>query len=317
MVRLRSCSGLVLGLVFAVAVGLAPSLAFARLGGGSSFGSRGVNTYSAPPPTNTAPYSAAPMQRSLTPNNGPSYGAPSPGLAPGYGGLGGRGAFTSGLMGGLLGAGLGGLLFGHGLFGGMSGGGSVVGLLIQLALLFFVGRWLLRTFFARQASFAGPGGVSGGGMGSPGLGAAMLGGRGRATPPPIAIGAADYATFEQLLKGMQAAWSAQDLGALRSVATPEMIGYFSEQLSELTSRGLRNVVRDVQLQKGDLSQAWSEGSREYATVAMQFSMVDATYDAQGRVVDGSPTERQIIKELWTFMRSPGGRWLLSAIQQAR
>ena len=41
----------------------------------------------------------------------------------------------------------------------------------------------------------------------------------------------------RLLKGMQAAWSAQDLAALRSVATPEMTSYFAEQLAELTSRG--------------------------------------------------------------------------------
>ena len=73
----------------------------------------------------------------------------------------------------------------------------------------------------------------------------------------------------------------------------------------------------MQLLKGDLAQAWSEGRREYATVAMQFSMVDVTRDGEGRVVDGSPTERQIVTELWTFLRSPGGRWLLSAIQQSR
>ncbi len=80
---------------------------------------------------------------------------------------------------------------------------------------------------------------------------------------------------------------------------------------------MRNTVTDVRLQKGDLAQAWSEGSREYATVAMQFSMIDQTRDAQGRVVDGSPTERQVVTEVWTFLRSRGGRWILSAIQQAR
>ena len=70
-----------------------------------------------------------------------------------------------------------------------------------------------------------------------------------------------------------------------------MTSYFGEQLAELRSRGLRNSVSDVRLEKGDLAQSWSEGSREYATVAMQFSMLDATRDGQGRVVDGSPTER--------------------------
>ena len=116
---------------------------------------------------------------------------------------------------------------------------------------------------------------------------------------------------------MQAAWSAEDLNALRSVATPEMTSYFGEQLAELRSRGLRNTVTDVRLDKGDLAQAWAEGSREYATVAMRFSMLDVTRDGTGHVVDGSATERQSVAEIWTFVRSPGGRWILSAIQQTR
>ena len=308
MTRLR----LPLAAALAVAIALAPGLAMARIGGGASMGSRGGNTYSAPPSTNTAPYSAAPMQRSITPRSEPSFGAPSPGYSPGYAG-GGRGAFTSGLLGGLVGAGIGGMLFGHGMFGGIDGGGSIVGLLIQLALVFFIGRWLVRMFMARQPLLAGAGGA--GPM--PGARPAMFGGGGRAAPPPLAISPADYQAFEQLLKGMQAAWSAQDMNGLSAVATPEMTSYFSEQLAELRSRGLRNVVSDVRLEKGDLSQAWSEGAREYATVAMRFSMLDATMDAQGRVVDGSTTERQLITELWTFLRSPGGRWILSAIQQTR
>ncbi len=293
----------------ALALALAPGLALARVGGGASMGSRGGFTFSTPPSTGTA-NSIAPMQRSYTPRMEPSIGSPSPGYTPGFGG---RSAFTSGLLGGLVGAGIGGMLFGHGMFGGIDGGGSIIGLLIQLALIFFIGRWLLRMVFARQPLFAGFGG-SGAGVG-PRFG--MGGSRGRATPPHITIAPADYQAFEQLLKGMQAAWSAEDLNALRSVATPEMTSYFGEQLAELRSRGLRNTVTDVRLEKGDLAQAWSEGSREYATVAMRFSMLDVTRDGQGHVVDGSPTERQVVTEVWTFVRSPGGRWILSAIQQAR
>ena len=104
--------------------------------------------------------------------------------------------------------------------------------------------------------------------------------------------------------------------ALQTVATPEMVSYFAEQLTDQVSRGVRNSVTDVRLDKGDLSEAWSEGAREYATVAMRFSMLDVTRDASGRVVDGSDRERVSATELWTFVRAPGGQWLLSAIQQA-
>ena len=96
-----------------------------------------------------------------------------------------------------------------------------------------------------------------------------------------------------------------------------MLSYFGEQLAEQTSRGVRNEVTDVRLLQGDLAQSWTEHGRDYATVAMRFSMIDVTRDNFGRIVEGSPTERVSATELWTFVRSPGGRWILSAIQQAR
>jgi predicted lipid-binding transport protein (Tim44 family) len=304
-----------LAAMLAIAVALAPALAEARAGSSMSMGSRGARTYSAPPPTNTAPFTAAPMQRSITPEapSAPRYTAP-PMANPGFAQPSRGSYFMSGLMGGLIGAGIGGLLFGHGMFGGMSGFGSVLGLIIQLAILFFVVRWVLRLIFARrqQPAFAGMGAYARNATVPPG-GAAPS----RPAQPSVTISRTDYEAFERLLKDVQAAWSAQDLNRLRGLATPEMVGYFGEQLAEQASQGLRNTVTDVRLDQGDLSEAWSEGSREYATVAMRFSMLDATYDASGRLVAGSDTNRSQATELWTFLRSPGGRWVLSAIQQAR
>jgi predicted lipid-binding transport protein (Tim44 family) len=120
-----------------------------------------------------------------------------------------------------------------------------------------------------------------------------------------------------LLLGIQAAWSAVDLNGLRAMATPEMVSYFAEQLAELQSRGVHNKTSDVRLLHGDLSEAWSEGSREYATVNLRYAMFDVTTDNAGHVVDGSPTEHVTVNEFWTFLRTPGGHWLLSAIQQTR
>ena len=118
----------------ALALALSPGLAEARAGGGSSFGSRGSMTYSAPPMTNTAPFSAAPMQRSMTPNMpSPSYASPGYNRSPMFQG-GPRSGFMSGLMGGLIGAGIGGMLFGHGFMGGGMGGFGFLGLLLQIGL---------------------------------------------------------------------------------------------------------------------------------------------------------------------------------------
>ena len=114
---------------------------------------------------------------------------------------------------------------------------------------------------------------------------------------------------------MQAAYSAEDLGALRREVTPEMVSYFAEDLADNASRGVINRVTDVKLLQGDLAEAWHEGNADYATVAMRFALTDTLVDrASGKTVEGgSPSE---VTELWTFMRARGGNWLLSAIQQA-
>jgi len=305
----------VLAAIAALSLALAPGFADARAGGGGSFGSRGGMTFSAPPATRTAPYSAQPMQRSLTPNN------PSPGIAgapaPYGSGLSRASGFASGLMGGLIGAGLAGMLLGHGFFGGgMMGFGGFLGFLLQIGLVVFAVSLLVRWFRRRQSpAFAGgPDIFARGGAPQPGP---MGGSAGPAGPPPIQITEQDYQVFERLLQNVQAAWSRHDLNALSTMATPEMLSYFSEQLSGQASQGARNEVSDVRLLQGDLAQAWREGNRDYATVAMRFSMIDVTRDTSGRVVDGSLLEHVTATELWTFVRSSGGQWILSAIQQAR
>ena len=304
-----------LAAVAALSLALTPGLADARAGGGSSFGSRGGMTWSAPPSTRTAPMTAQPMQRSLTPNTpSPGFaGAPAP-----YGSGFSRGSgFASGLMGGLIGAGLAGMLLGHGFFGGgMMGFGGFLGFLLQIGLVIFAVSLLVRWFRRRQSpAFAGgPNMFARDGVPPPGPVGAFAGPAG---PPPIQIAEQDYKAFERLLQNVQAAWSRHDLNALRAMVTPEMLSYFSEQLSDQASQGARNEVSDVQLLQGDLAQAWREGSRDYATVAMRFSMIDVTRDASGRVIDGSLLEHVTATELWTFVRSAGGQWILSAIQQAR
>jgi predicted lipid-binding transport protein (Tim44 family) len=300
--------------ILTVSLAMTPGLADARAGSGSSMGSRGSMTYSAPPSTNTAPSSASPFQRSMTPQSQPSPGYSSQGFqgAP-------RSGFMSGLMGGLIGAGIGGMLFGHGFMGGGMGGFGFIGLLLQIFLVVIAVRFIYRLIMGgRRPAFAGgPNVFARNAMQGSGPGPMPVGGGGAGGPPPVAIAQADYQQFEQLLQGVQAAWTAHDLNGLRAMTTPEMAGYFGEQLSEQVSRGVRNSVTDVRLVSGDLAQAWAEQGREYATVAMRFSMIDATRDAAGRVVDGSASEHVTATEIWTFVRSRGGQWILSAIQQTR
>jgi predicted lipid-binding transport protein (Tim44 family) len=287
-----------------------PIDADARAGMGSSFGSRGAYSFSAPPVTSTAPRTAAPLERYSSPGySSPSYSAP-------YSSRGGffSGGFGRGFIGGLLGAGVFGLLFGNGLFGGLGGGGSFIGLLLQLGLIFLVVRFVM-SFFRNQNApvFSGPGGFGG----RPLQGAAP-GGYGPARTTPITIQPDDFSLFQQRLAEVQGAYGAEDVARLRQIATPEMVAHFSNELAANAQRGVINRLSDVQLLQGDLAEAWREAGAEYATVAMRYALVDVTLDrATGRMVGGSP-QPQEVTEVWTFVRPPGGSatsWKLSAIQQ--
>ena len=309
----------------AAALALAPAIADARPGGGSSMGSRGARTYSPPPSTQTAPGSARQMDRTITEPSRPGapYAQPSRPFQPNpAGGFLSRSPLMAGLMGGLIGAGLGGLLFGHGLFGGLSGFASILGLLLQIGLVVLLVRFAMAWFRRRQQP-ALAGMPAGGGMGSMARDAQhgprpAYGGGGGGAPAgqPIQLTPADFQAFENTLKVVNAAWSRQDEQGMRGVATPEMMQYFGGDLADLARRGWRNETRDVVLEKGDLAEAWREGARDYATVAMRFSQVDVTRRiSDGAVVEGDPDRRVTATELWTFVRTQGGPWMLSAIQQ--
>ncbi|MDQ2105010.1 Tim44 domain-containing protein [Azospirillum isscasi] len=338
----------------ALAVALAAGTADARAGKSSSVGSRGSRTCEAPAQTNTAPRTPAPMERSATPT--PAPGAQQPGMQqPGMaspaaaqrGGFFSRGGFMPALMGGLIGAGIGGLLFGSGFFDGLGSFAGILGFILQILLVVFLVRLAVRFFRNRAAGAARPAGMGapntayagpnpgamnpgamnrdaadvrynplGGGHGGGAAGPASSG-RPGVRRDDLGITPADYQAFEQTLVTVQTAYGNEDLMALRGAVTPEMASYFTEELAANHNRGVVNRLSDVRLLQGDLAEAWREGNAEYATVAMRFSLTDVTVDrASNRVVEGDPNRPVEATEIWTFTRPRGGRWVLSAIQQA-
>lgn len=305
-----------LSLVFVLTLALVPSLAEARGGGGkSSMGSRGARTFDQ--------NSAAPITRSTNPS--PQAASPAAGMA--GAGAANRGGFfaRNPLLWGLAGGFLGGMLFSS--FGGfgMALGGILQFLIIGL-LIFLVIRLAMRFFGNRDNAPAGAMARSG------------FGGGPMPQPVPRAVGAAvapaprfrgvdttvndsDLEAFQAIHAAVQEAWSNSDLGRLRQLMTPEMVGYFSEELSGNTSRGLRNVVSNVKLLAGDITESWEEGDLQYATAYMKWSATDfmARLDrspgAPDYVAGGDPNRPVESEEVWTFVRRRGGNWLLSAIQQ--
>src|SRR5262249_40035604 len=123
----------------------------ARAGRGGSFGSRGAQTYSAPPSTATSPGATRPMERSMTQPGQPGGTlAQRPAITSPTGGLFGRPGLMGGLFAGFLGAGLLGMLFGHGLFGGLGGFASMLGLLLQIGIIVLIG-YLIWTWWQRRS----------------------------------------------------------------------------------------------------------------------------------------------------------------------
>src|ERR1700731_1077121 len=259
---------ILLALFVCASVALAPALADARAGGSSgghssSMGSRGSRTFEN--------NSAQPLSRSMTQ---PPATAAQPGFAPSpaYGAGGSffqRHPFLTGLAGGFIGS----WLFGHSGWATGEGGGSgasVLGMRLQLLIIGLLIYFVVRLF--RRWAYANGG--RGGGLGWPprsaGAAAAPAGsGRGR----DIKVGGGNLQAFQAIHAAVQEAWSAGELGRLRPLMTPEMLGYFSEELTGNTSQGVRNIVSNVELLKGELSESWEEGDLQYATAYLQWRAI--------------------------------------------
>ena len=307
---------ILLALFFSANLALAPAIAEARAGssyGGrsSSMGSRGLRTYE-----NNG---AQPLNRSATPlpetPRQPGFAPASPSSAYGGGSFFQRHPFLTGLAGGFIGS----WLFGHSGYAadGDSGStGSFFGMLLQLLIIGLV-IWLAVRLF-RGWAFAG--GARGGGGWPPrsaGAAAPLRRERGR----DVNVTDDDLGALQAIHTAVQEAWSEGEMGRLRGLMTPEMLGYFSEELTRNVSQGVRNIVTGVQLLKGDVSEAWEEGDLQYATAYLRWRAND--YVARsGRtpgdpdwLVSGDPRSPVEAEEMWTFVRRRGGNWLLSAIQQ--
>ncbi|HEX2151909.1 MAG TPA: TIM44-like domain-containing protein, partial [Stellaceae bacterium] len=256
-----------LSLFFVLTLALTPSLAEARAGGKSSFGSRGSRTFEQ---NNAAPItrSANPASQAASPASGMAGAA-----AANRGGFFARNPLLFGLAGGFLGA---------MLFSSLGGFGTALGGILQfliIGLLIFLAVRLAMHFFGNRgtpATAGARGGFGGGPMPQPmprAVGAAVA-------PAPrfrgvdTTVGDSDLQAFQELHAAVQEAWSNSDLARMRQLMTPEMVGYFSEELTKNASRGVRNIVSNVELLAGDISESWEEGDLQYATAYMKWSATD-------------------------------------------
>jgi predicted lipid-binding transport protein (Tim44 family) len=319
----------------------------ARVGGGSSLGSRGSRSYSAPARPSTpspgnafgqrsappsAPYSSPYSQRQDAPYSRPS---PFPQTSP-YGG----GGFWRSVGGGLLGGFLGSMLFrsfgsaSYGGYGGYGGGWGGPGL-FDLLLLGLIG-YVAYRFLTRKSNrtrenadaewrpvnrdydnrYDVPETIE-------------------SHPPPqrsdVARGIEQIRTLDQdfdpvrfcdwamdCFFRLQAAWSARDLSPVRTLLTDELFAQLQAEIDRLKREGKINHIENIAVRTCELTEAWQETGQDFATVYFYANCLD--YDVNettGEVVRGSKLEPTKFEEYWTFTRPAGGNpWKLSAITQA-
>jgi predicted lipid-binding transport protein (Tim44 family) len=305
-------------LFLVLTLALAPSIAEARAGksyssggtssGVSGMGSRGSRTFEQ--------NDAAPITRSMNPNPGTMQAGRPTGAGP-AGAMGAaqpsffqRHPFLTGIAGGFLGS----MLFSH--LGGM---GTMFGGLLTVLIIGGLIFLAIRMFAGRRTAFPG-GGMSRGPMpASVGAAAAPSAVRYRGTD--TTVDDADLNAFQAIHAAVQDGWGQGDLGRLRPVMTPEMLGYFSEELTRNTSEGVQNIVSDVHLLQGDISESWEEADLKYATAYMKWNAIDYVVrlgrspGSPDYIVSGDPKRPVESEEVWTFVRQRNGNWLLSAVQQ--
>ncbi|RNC66657.1 MAG: Tim44 domain-containing protein [Desulfuromonadales bacterium] len=320
-----------LGVIISITALLAATCgeAFARAGGGRSFGSRGTRTYRAPAsPSSPSPGMARPAPAPAAPQQ------PFPQQQPQRQG----GSFLRSMAGGLVGGLIGGMLFRSLGFGGGMGSGGGIGLfdiILIGGILYLIYRFVANRRHEAQATagynaqrqtewqqperYTQPQEYSGG----------------DSSQSPAAVDETSFglahirqmdATFSEerfretaqdTFFRIQGAWTRRDLTPVADFLTPEMQVIFRQQIDELKAKNEINRLENIAVREVDISEAWQEEGKDYLTVRFLANLLDYTTDETGKVVAGSDAEPVKFEEFWTFTRPVGASsWKLSAIQQA-
>ena len=108
-----------------------------------------------------------------------------------------------------------------------------------------------------------------------------------------------------------------DKKTLKNLLSPEVYEGFVAAIDERQSRQEKVQSSFVGVEKADIVDAELRGSEAHLTVRLVSSMISATLDAKGEVVDGDPETVAEVKDVWTFARDTKSRdpnWKLVATE---
>jgi predicted lipid-binding transport protein (Tim44 family) len=307
-------TGVILSAILFFSAGVLELDAYARVGGGSSLGSRGSRSYSSPSrPVSPSPAQPSPqMNRPMQPS---PVQQPSMWRSMAYGALGG-------MVGGMLFSGL-----SQGFGGGGGFGGSGIGV-IEILLIGLLLYGLYRFFRKKKEEEAVTGAYARTGMDQT-AGQAAYGAAGQDQENPVDAGIAyirqmdpsfDERRFTDLCTDLffriQGAWINRDLSATRSILTEEMYGILQGEADKLKADKKINKLDNIAVRNVEMTEVWQESGKDFITVKFLANLVDYTVSESGELLDGSKTEPVKFEEYWTFTRPVGNNpWQLSAINQ--
>ncbi len=305
----------ILSAFFMVTAAVLETDAFARAGGGRSFGSRGSRSYSPPA---SSPYSRPAQTQPSQPYGQPSQPQPA------------GGGFFRNMAGGILGGILGGMLFRSLGFGGGYGGGGIglFDIILIAGICYMIYRMVRRR---REGPLPYQGTYEQGGFQQDYTPPRQeFGGQyGQDASDPLA-GLAHVrrmdASFDEnrfndnvmdIFFKIQSAWMNRDLLPAAHLLTDEMRGIFQRDIDRLLREKQVNHLENIAVRSVEIVEAWQEEGKDYITARIYANLLDyTTDDASGAVIEGSRTEPVKFEEHWTFTRPVGNNpWQLSAINQ--
>jgi len=134
---------------------------------------------------------------------------------------------------------------------------------------------------------------------------------------------ADEQDFADILLVVQAGWSEGNVMAMRGHITPDMAAWFDRRLAQNVDNGVENRVVDVSNVRVERLKDWEESGLRFARARMRWRAIDYVIDMAklpdepAYIIDGSPEEPVECEEVWTFVKSPDGAWVLCEIEEAR
>jgi predicted lipid-binding transport protein (Tim44 family) len=129
---------------------------------------------------------------------------------------------------------------------------------------------------------------------------------------------------KQFLQGAKAAYemivigfAEGDRNSLRSLLSSEVFEGFDAVITEREHRGDVTKSTFVGINRAELTDAGISGNEAYVTVKVESQLITATYDRDGKLIDGDADSVADVNDIWTFardLRSGDPNWKLVATE---